>query len=503
VQVSTDGGRSWRRAAALPGLPALSFVNDVEMSLHDAATLYVAADNHKSGDFTPYVFESTDLGRTWRSMAGDLPPGTIVWALQQDHVRPDLFFAGTEHGLYVSLDRGTHWLKMGGLPTIPFRDVKLHRRDNDLVGASFGRGLYVLDDYTPLRGLVTGASALAEEGVLFPVRDAWWFVPWQPGQAPGRPELGTDDFTLPNPPHGALFTYFLREAPTSAREARKASEKALREKGDDVSFPGFDRLRAEAVEADPKVLLIVSDAAGRKVRWIEGPAKEGLHRVSWDLRGPVPDPVVLDPPAFRPPWDTPPVGPLVAPGRYSAELVVVSASGARSLGAAQSFEVKPVPSLPPGTDPAAVAAFQGETAEAGRRLSSAAAELGLIKNQLRQMRATLGETPKADLALYARLDAVGQTVAELERRLQGDPARQKLSEPDTVPVAERIWAIRAGHWQTRQMPTATQRRALEIATAGLDALERDLKALIEGDLAKLEEAFTAAGAPWTPGRRVP
>ncbi|HET9225782.1 MAG TPA: glycosyl hydrolase [Thermoanaerobaculia bacterium] len=500
VQITADGGRSWKRAAAIPGLPALSFVNDVEMSMHDASTLYVAADNHKSGDFKPYVFESTDLGRTWRSMAGDLPPGEIVWALQQDHVRPDLFFVGTERGLYFTLDRGTRWHKLGGAPTIPFRDVKLHRRDNDLVGASFGRGVYVLDDYTPLRDL---SAAIEEEGVLFPVRDAWWFVPSQPGQAPGRPELGTDDFTLPNPPHGAVFTYFLREVPTTAREARKAGEKELREKGADVPFPGFDRLRSEALESDPKVLLIVSDAAGRKVRWIEGPAKEGLHRVSWDLRGPVPDPVVLDPPDFQPPWNAAPMGPLVAPGRYSAELVLVSASGTRPLGAAQSFEVKPVPNLPPGTDPAAVAAFQGETAEAGRRLASAASELGLIKNQLRQMRATLGETPRADLALYTRLDAVSKGVADLERRIQGDPARQRLSESETPSIGDRLWAIRAGHWQTRQMPTATQRRDLEIAKTGLDALERDLKALIAGDLAKLEEAFAAAGAPWTPGWRVP
>lgn len=498
IQVSADGGRSWRRAAAIPGLPARSFVNDVEMSLHDAATLYVAADNHKTGDFAPYLFASSDLGRTWRSMAGDLPPGAIVWALQQDHVRPDLFFAATERGLYASLDRGTHWLGLGGLPAISFRDLKLHRRDHDLVGASFGRGLYVLDDYTPLREL---PAALAAEGALFPVRDAWWFVPSQPGQAPGRPELGSDDFTAPNPPHGALFTYFLRTAPTSAHEARKVSEKTLGEQGKDVAFPGFDRLRAEELEAAPKVLLLVSDAAGRQVRSIEGPAREGLHRVSWDLRGAVPDPVVLDPPAFQPPWVSPPVGPLVAPGRYSAELVVVSASGVRPLGTAQSFEVKPVPNLAPGTDPAAVAAFQGETAEAARRLAAAAAELGQVNDQLRWMRVTLRETPKADLALYARLDAVARAVAELERRLGGDPARQKLSEPDTPSLGDRVGAIRDGHWPTRQMPTATQRRNLEIATAGLEALESDLRALLAGELATLEEAFAAAGAPWTPRRR--
>jgi photosystem II stability/assembly factor-like uncharacterized protein len=184
VQVSANGGGSWTRSAPLPGLPPLSFINDVEASLHDGRTLYAAADAHKTGDFTPYLFESTDLGRTWRSIAGDLPKNTIVWAIQQDHIKPDLLFAGTEFGLYVSTNRGVNWFKLGGgVPTIPFRDLKLHRRDGDLVGATFGRGVYVLDDYGPLREI--GAGVLAGEGGLFPVRDPWWYVPSQPSQAPG------------------------------------------------------------------------------------------------------------------------------------------------------------------------------------------------------------------------------------------------------------------------------------------------------------------------------
>ncbi len=500
VQISADGGESWSRSAAIPGLPALSFVNDVEMSRVDGSTLYVVADNHKTGDFSPYVFESTDLGRSWRSMAGDLPKGTIAWAIQQDQVRPDLFFLGTEFGLYFSIDRGSHWTKMGGLPTIPFRDVKLQRRDGDLVGATFGRGLYVLDDYTPLRQLAAGG--FEGESALFPVRTAWWYVPTQPGQAPGRPELGTDDFTTPNPPQGALFTYYLSEAPTTAQEARNASEKKLSEQGTDAPFPGFDRLRAEALEEKPKVLLIVSDAAGRKVRWIEGPAKEGLQRVNWDLRAANPEPVVLDPPAFRSPWDEPSKGPLVAPGRYAAELVIVSGTGVRSLSAPQSFEVKAVDNLAPGTDPQAVAAFQQQTAEAARRGSSLAEELGQLRDQLKHMRATLIETPKASPALYAQLDAVSRAVAELGVRLEGDPARQKLSETDIRSIGDRISSVKYGHWETRQLPTETQRRDVAVAEAGLDALERDLKSLILGDLARLEEAFTAAGAPWTPGRRM-
>jgi photosystem II stability/assembly factor-like uncharacterized protein len=296
IQASRDGGATWSRAAPPPGLPPLSFINDVEASLHDPSTIYVAADAHKTGDFSPYLFESTDLGRSWRSIAGDLPKRTIVWAIQQDHEQPALLFIGTEFGLYFTTNRGGNWHKLGGgVPTIPFRDLKIHRRDNDLVGASFGRGIWILDDYSPLRSL---ASAVAQEGVLFPIRDAWWYVPSTPGQAPGDPTMGSDHFTAPNPPFGALLTYSLRQAPTTERERRLAAERPLAEAGRDVPFPGYERLRREAMEQGPRVLLRVADAAGRPVRWIEGPVTAGLHRVNWDLRGPAPNPVNLTPEGF-------------------------------------------------------------------------------------------------------------------------------------------------------------------------------------------------------------
>lgn len=498
VQVSADGGRNWTRAAALPGLPPLSYVNDVEMSSHGARTIFAVADAHKVGDFSPYVYVSADAGRTWRSIAGDLPKGTIAWAIQQDHVQRELLFLGTEFGVYWTPNGGKNWHRLsGGVPTIPFRDLKIHRRDNDLVGATFGRGFYVLDDYSPLRELASGK--VAGDGTLFAVRDAWWYVPYQVAQAPGRPELGSDDFTAPNPPVGALITYHLKEAPSTAQEARRAEEKKLVEKGSDVPFPGFDRLFSESLEQGPKVLVVIADANGRAVRRLEAPAKAGLHRIAWDMRGPSPEPIDLNPPGFQPPWSDSPKGPLVAPGRYTATLMVVSASGVRTVGAPQSFQVKPVNNLPAGTNPAEVAAFQEQVAELRRRTAATGEDLARVRDDLRHMRAALLAAPKADQALFGRFDAVNTTLAGLAKRLNGDPARQRLNESDVPSIAGRVYSAMSA-WDTRQMPTATQRRDVEIATADLAALTRELEALVSGELAKLRAALEAAGAPYTPRR---
>jgi photosystem II stability/assembly factor-like uncharacterized protein len=498
VQVSSDHGQRWTRAAALPDLPPLSFVNDVEASLYDARTIYAVADAHKIGDFTPYVYVSADLGRSWRSIAGDLPKGTIVWTIQQDHVQRDLLFLGTEFGIYWTPNGGRNWHKLtGGVPTIPFRDLKIHRRDSDLVGASFGRGFYVLDDYSPLRALAAGA--VSEEAPLFPIRDAWSYVPYQVAQAPGRPELGSDDFTAANPPFGALITYHLNEAVTRTKEARQAAEQTLREKKADVPLPNFDRLFAESLEADPKVIIAISHASGRAVRWIEGPTKAGLHRVSWDLRGPSPEPVELDPPGFRPPWGEPPKGPLVEPGRYTARLMIVSAEGVRTVGKPQAFDVKAVNNLPAGTDLTAAAAFQQQVADVRRRAAGVAEEIGRARDRLRRMRAALLATPTSDPALFARLDAAEKTIAELRRRLEGDPVRARLNEPDVPSIGGRVNSAMAV-FDTRQPPTATQRRDVDIARTELETLVRDLDALIDGEMTKLGAALAAAGAPWIPQR---
>jgi len=403
LQVSEDAGESWRRAEPLPGVPERSFMNDVQASEHDADVVFVVADAHKFGDYRPHVFASADRGRSWRSIAGDLPDGTIAWAIEQDHRDPDLLFLATEYGLYWTPDRGGRWFELGaGVPTISFRDLKLQRRDDDLVGASFGRGFYVLDDYGPLREIAAGDLATA---TLFPVRDAWWYVPNEPMQARGMPTLGTTSWRAQNPPFGAVFTYWLAETPTTARDERRDRERALRDRGEDVPFPGWERLLEETMEMEPRLFAVVRDAAGEPVRRIEGPAEEGLHRIAWDLRGPAPDPVELEEPGFRPPWDAPPRGPLVAPGRYQAELFLVSEAGVRSVGESRSFDVRAVPTVPGSPDHDAVAAFRAETSELVRRTEGASQTLDRLDEELRHMREALMRThgiPRSSAGWTAR-----------------------------------------------------------------------------------------------------
>ena len=265
VQVTEDGGKTWRKIEKLPGVPDQFFVNEVKASRLEKDAVFVAVDSHKTGDYKPYLLRSDDRGRTWRSIAGDLPQRGWVWSVAQDHVKKELLFAGTEYGIYVTLDGGTHWVKLGGgVPTISFRDIEIQERENDLVGASFGRSFYVLDDYSPLRHV--SEQAFEKEALLFPVKKAFMYIPQTPIGDSSKGMYGETFFTAPNPPFGAVFTYYLKESLKTGAEARQEREKAQIKEGKPVTFPGWDALRAEDGEEKPAIILTVTDQAGQVVR---------------------------------------------------------------------------------------------------------------------------------------------------------------------------------------------------------------------------------------------
>jgi hypothetical protein len=336
------------------------------------------------------------------------------------------------------------------------------------------------------------------------VRDAWWYIPSVPGQAAGKPSLGSDDFTAPNPPFGATFTYFLKEGPKTSKQRRQESEKLLREDAEDATFPGWETLHAEALERGPKVLLTVRDSKGTAVRRIEGPAEAGIHRVSWDLRLPPADPIELAPPAFMPPWWDPPRGPFAAPGAYQVELALLTSGGLDVLAETRDFEVKPLPGFSLGEpDFQAVTAFQAETAELYRRVVGAAEELQRAEERLPYLQRALRDTPQADPGLFAELDAIRASLASLRLRLNGDQIRGKWNEPSVPSIRRRVGQVAGGHWDTRQTPTATQRQSLEVARSEFAGLLGDLSEMLEIELPDFEAKLEAAGAAWTPGRKLP
>ena len=283
IQVTEDAGGSWRTIDSFAGVPDGTYVAKIEASKHDPDTVFAAFDAHKDGDFKPYVLKSTDRGATWTSIAGDLPEKGTVYALAQDHEDADLLFAGTEFGLFFTSDGGGHWIQLsGGMPTIAVRDLAIQEREDDLVAATFGRGFYVLDDYSPLRS--ADKETLEKDAVLFPVQDPWMYVEgYSPLGLPGSGFLGSDHYHADNPPFGAVFTYYLKDGlKTKADERKQAEAKALEDEDDDHD-PELGRAprRATGDEAvDP------GHRPRRRRQRGAAPGRPGLRRLPPDRLGP-------------------------------------------------------------------------------------------------------------------------------------------------------------------------------------------------------------------------
>ena len=292
IQVTEDGGKNWRKIDSFPftNKPSDVYVSDIETSHKDPNTVYACFDNHKNGDFKPYLLRSVDRGKNWTNIGGDLPERGTVYTIAVDHEVADLLFVGTEFGVFATRDGGQHWHPLkSGMPTIAVRDLEIQRRENDLAVGTFGRGIYILDDYTPLRHATP--ELLARPAAILPIKKALLYVPAAPLAGRGKAFQGASFFTAPNPPFGATFTYSLKEALKPKKAARREQEQKLEREGKDVSYPGWDALKAEDREEPPTLILTVRNAAGQIVRRLNGPVSAGFHRVSWDLRWPAYRPV--------------------------------------------------------------------------------------------------------------------------------------------------------------------------------------------------------------------
>lgn len=499
IQVTEDGGQTWRRleVGRLPGVPDTAFVNDIRADLFDEDTVYIALDNHKYGDYKPYLLKSTNRGRNWRDISGNLEDRHLVWRVVQDHVNPNLLFTATEFGLFFTLDGGGKWVELtGDAPTISFRDVTLQRRENDLVAASFGRGFFIVDDISPLRTL--SEQSLEQEAMLFAGRDALWYIE-QPTLAFNEGgSQGHGYYRAPNPPFGANFTYYLAEDLPSLKEQRIEREKPLIEAGDDTPFPAFDVITSELQETAPAIWLTVRDSDGNVVRRLHGPAKKGFHRVNWDLRYPYKALVSL-----QENGDDEPTGFLVAPGEYTVSLSKRVRGVTTELVGPQTFTVKP---LRDGalTAQADASEFWAEVSEFDRSVTAVDVTVAELDEKIQLLALATGRAAGGDpVALENGWQRIRDEANAISELVSGNAARNAIYERTQPTVRSRLNFVLTGVARSTYGATETHREQLAFAQADFDAVRQRLTTLVETAIPAFERELMAAGAPWVPGGKIP
>lgn len=500
IQVSEDGGTNWRRTAAPPGVPENAYVTRIRASLHEQNTAYVTFSNHQNGDFKPYAYRTADLGRTWTSINGDLPIRGGTFAIAEDHVDPKLLFIGTEFAAYVSKNGGGNWLKIAGVPTIKVAEIAIQRRESDLVLGTFGRGIYIVDDYSPMR--LTTIHSLASAATLYPPRDAVLFVPTQHYGGRGKAFQGEMLYSGDNPPYGALITYALKDPLQTLKEKRVEAEKAAEKAGRPIRYPPPDELRAEAAEEAPVILLTIADSAGKAVRVIGGPTGKGMQRVAWDLRVPA-----HTLPAARPQspedeiFDTGPAGPYVIPGKYSVTLSQRVGGVVTQLAGPVSFNVVLDPQgVATLADHSARWQFQEKLQDLRRRLAGSLELANTTNAKLEAMKRALDATPSAPRTLHDQAREVQRKLNAILLELRGDQALGSRSVPTPASISERANGISGEQGRSFSRPTTTHEEQFAIASELFGVELAKLQQLVARDIPALERELERVGAPWTPGR---
>ena len=506
VQITENDGGSWRKVDKIAGVPENSYVHRILASQHGANTVFAAFNNHQNGDFKPYLMKSVDKGVTWTSINGNLPERGSVYAIAEDPVNPNLLFTGTEFGLFFSIDGGAKWTQLkGGLPTIAIRDIAIQKIENDLIIATFGRGIYVLDDYTPLRGAIK--ENLDKPSMLFPVKDALMYIRSNGSFAGSQ---GASFYTAQNPAYGATFSYFFKESPKTMRQKRQEAERAAERAKTPIHYPSIAELRAETEEQAPATIFTVTDAEGKIVRRLNAPAGQGIQRVVWDMRYTAPSVSAAAPGGGGPGggggfgggggggdgggFGGGPQGPLVMPGKYTVSMAQRVGGVVTALPGSQTFSVTVEGrEKMTASEIAALSAFQQKVSALQRAVSGASSSATEAKARIGLLKRAAEEAPVADnKKLIDQANALDDEIDALINKLRGGRENTDIPPPT---ISQRVQVVASGIRLSTVKPTQTQIEQYDIASTEFKPVLARLKALVDGELPKFEKVLEDAGAP--------
>ena len=499
IHVTTDGGKNWTKIDNIPGVPQQTYVNMIIASGHNKNVAYVAFNHHRYGDFKPYLFKTRDGGKTWTAIQNNLPERGTVYCMAEDHVNPDLLFAGTEFGVYFSIDGGGKWIQLkGGLPTIAIRDMEIQRRDNDLVVATFGRGFYVLDDYTPLRTLTS--SDFQKTAFISPVRNSWMYVESMPLGLRNKGFQGESYWSAPNPKPGTVFTYYLKDDLKTLKEKRQEAEKQKIKIGDPVYYPSLDTLRLEDIQPAPYLLFTITDDAGNVVRRLKAAAKKGINRISWDFRNDTKVPVDFTPFDESNVFSNPDRGTLVVPGTYKVSMQKFEDSVYTELVSPVSFRIEALNMIHmPVADKKVLYDFGMKVEELQRAVAGTNVYADELRNKLKYMKQAVLQTPAMDASVMKQMIVLERRLTEVDKILNGDASLTRREFEAPTSLNSRIGSIMDGLVSTTTAATNTFMNSYNDAARQFAPVSTEVKN-IDAEIKKLELVLEQNKAPYTPGR---
>lgn len=504
IQITSDGGKSWSKVDvnSIPGAPQRTYVNFLLASQHDENVVYAAFNHHKYGDFKPYVFKSTDKGQSWTSITANLPKRGSSYSIAEDYIDKDLLFVGTEFGCFFTNDGGGHWKRIrAGLPTIAVRDIAIQKRENDLVLGTFGRGFYVLDDYSALRNIKE--EQLTADATIFPIKDGLIYIESLPLGLRGKSFQGHSYYAAQNPPIGATFTYHLKEGVKTLQEKRREDEKKKQKAGEAIRYPTYEELTAEQQEEKPYLLFTIRDLSGNIVRKLKTKASKGIKRITWDGRYPSVNPVSLRGPSFDNPFAGLDEGILAMPGEYTVSLSLSTNGVLKELVSPTKFKLNTLGGVTlPAEDRKELVAFQRKAQELSRAVSGAGNMLREISNRMRHIEKAVYAVSSSTPELVGDLKSIQNRLTKIRTEMYGDRIAGRVDKDRPFAVASRVGWMTGEMWTSTSAPTQTQKDALKIAAEAFQPLLNQIRQISEKDLKALEQKLEEAGAPYTPGRGV-
>ena len=499
IHVTTDGGKTWTKIDNIPGVPERTYVNQIVASSKNKNIAYAAFNQHRYGDFKPYLFKTTDAGKTWTPIQNNLPVRGTLYCVAEDNVNTDLLFAGTEFGVYFSIDGGAKWTQLkGGLPTITIKDMQIQKRESDLVIATFGRGYYVLDDYSPLRNLKK--EDLQKTAFISPIKNAWIYIESTPLGVRGKGFQGESFWNAPNPKPGSVFTYYLKDDIKTLREKRMEAEKQKIKIGDAPFYPSMDSLRMEDIQPAPYLLFTVADENGNVVRRLRAPAKKGINRITWDFRTDPTGPINFTAFDESNVFGSGPRGIMVLPGNYKVSLSKFEDGTYTQLLSPQPFTIEALNMVGMSdADKKALHDFGKKVAELKRVADGTNAYKNDLLNRLRYMKEAALQTSAIDQSIIKDIISLEKRLGELDRKLNGDAslARREFETPPSI--NNRIGNIMEGVITTTVAPTNTAINSYAVSAQQFAPILAEVKAVGE-EVKRIENLLEKSGAPYTPGR---